>query len=264
MAKPTRAQLFENYLSREGMTGPLAALARSIYGQESGSGANTTTSNAGAVGGMQVIKPTFDAMADPGWDINDNEHNSRAGLRYIKHLNELSGGNHGLTAVGYYGGPGAMNKARNGEAVSDPRNPNAPDTIRYSDEVLGRMPDNAGYARVARTPVAMSSMREPVATAYPVSAPADTQGIPLEIPAYFGRPDRWSNFGRALPRPQVRPSDLNYGESAAENDMRDPRINVESQPLMPQMVSQYMPKTNQPNMDAFKAWGSHMGMSLAG
>lgn len=270
MAKPTKAQLFESYLAKEGMTGPIADLARSIYGQESGSGANETTSNAGAVGGMQIIPSTFKAMADKNWDINNAEHNARGGLRYIKHLNELSGGDHGLTAVGYYGGPGAMNKARNGESVSDPRNPNAPDTIAYADQVLGRMPNNSGYARVARTPAATA---DSVASAYPVSAPADTQGLPLNIPAYHGKPDMWSNFGRALPQAPVGPSDMNYGKQVMANDMEDPRLNFAlqqgvpqamSQRVMPQLVSQYMPKTNQPNMDAFQAWGAHSGLSLAG
>ncbi|AOG22119.1 hypothetical protein BSY15_3946 [Acidovorax sp. RAC01] len=41
-------------LAAEGVSGTLADVARSIYAQESGSGKNTTTSNAGAVGGMQI------------------------------------------------------------------------------------------------------------------------------------------------------------------------------------------------------------------
>lgn len=245
MAKPTKAQLFESYLAKEGMTGSIADLARSLYGQESSSGANTATSNAGAVGDMQIIPSTFKEMADKNWSINTPEHNARAGLRYIKHLDGLSGGNHGLTAVGYYGGPGAMNKARNGEAVSDPRNPNAPDTIRYSDEVLARMPDNGSYARVVRTPVA---------TATPVAPPVDTQGLPLEIPAYHGKPDEWSKFGRALPPTPVQPTDMNYGKQvmAPETPVAVPS----PYEVDPQMLARYMPKSNQANMQAFQGWGS--------
>ena len=245
MAKPTRAELFELNLEREGISGPLASLARSIYGQESGGGANTTTSNAGAVGGMQIIKPTFNAMADKNWDINNSEHNTRAGLRYIKHLDGLSGGNHGLTAVGYYGGPGAMNKARNGEAVSDPRNPNAPDTIRYSEEVLARMPDNGSYARVVRTPAA---------TAYPIPAAPPSDGMPTEIPAYHGKPDEWSKFGRALPPTPVQPTDMNYGKQVMAPET--PVAVASPYEVDPQMLARYMPKSNQANMQAFQGWGS--------
>jgi len=250
MAKPTKAELFEGYLAKEGMTGRLADLARSIYGQESGGGANETTSNAGAVGGMQIIQSTFNAMADKNWDIKNAEHNARGGLRYIKHLDGLSGGDHGLTAVGYYGGPGAMNKARNGEAVSDPRNPNAPDTIAYADQVLGRMPDNSGYARIARTPAAV---------AYPVPAAPQGDGIPTEIPAYHGKPDEWSKFGRAMPQAPVAPTDMNYGrrvENAPALQPEAPVLAAQSYEMDPRVMAQYMPKSNQPMMQAFQGWGS--------
>ena len=40
-------------LMQEGISGPLADVARSVYHQESSGGRNTTTSNAGAVGGMR-------------------------------------------------------------------------------------------------------------------------------------------------------------------------------------------------------------------
>lgn len=133
------ANLFDIALEQEGVTGPLAELARSIYMQESGGGKNTTTSNAGAVGGMQIIPSTFASMADKDWDINNPEQNARAGLRYIKRLNQVSGGDPMLTAVGYYGGEGAIDKARQGIAVFDPRNPNAPSTLQYGKQVIDRL-----------------------------------------------------------------------------------------------------------------------------
>lgn len=112
-------------LQAEGVTGRMADIARSIYHQESGSGRNTTTSNAGAVGGMQIIPATFASVADKGWDIRDPVQNARAGVRYVAKLYEMADGDPALTAAGYYGGPGGMEKARRGIAVSDPRNPNA-------------------------------------------------------------------------------------------------------------------------------------------
>jgi hypothetical protein len=129
----------EQALAAEGVTGQLADVARSIYQQESGSGANTKTSNAGARGGMQVIPTTFASVADKGWDINDPVHNARSGVRYLKQLDQQSGGNPALTAAGYYGGPGGMEKARKGIAVSDPRNPKAPNTLQYGQQVAARL-----------------------------------------------------------------------------------------------------------------------------
>lgn len=131
--------LFEQALKAEGITGQLADLARSIYKQESDEGRNTKTSNAGAHGGMQIIPGTFKSVADKGWDINNPEHNARAGIRYLKQLDKMSGGVPELTAAGYYGGPGGMKKAQQGIAVSDPRNPHAPDTLQYGQQVVRRM-----------------------------------------------------------------------------------------------------------------------------
>lgn len=130
--------LFNMALASEQVSGPLAELAKSIYAQESSSGANTATSNAGAMGGMQIIPSTFASVADKGWDIKNPEHNLRAGIRYLKYLDGLSGGDARLTAAGYYGGPGGMKKAKAGIAVSDPRNPHAPNTLQYADQVVGR------------------------------------------------------------------------------------------------------------------------------
>lgn len=146
-------------ISAEGLTGKAAAVARSIYEQESASGKNTKTSNAGAVGGMQIIPATFKRMADKGWDIEDPIANARAGVRYVKALYERADGDAELTAAGYYGGEGAQDKARKGVAVSDPRNPKAPDTLQYAKQVAGRLPkdkdalgdDFSKYPEVAAT-----------------------------------------------------------------------------------------------------------------
>lgn len=139
-AQKTINDPFGGALAKEGVTGKLADVARSIYMQESGGGKNTKTSNAGAVGGMQIIPSTFASVADKGWDIKDPEQNMRAGIRYLQQLDKQSGGVPELTAAGYYGGPGGMEKARKGIAVSDPRNPNAPTTLQYGQQVAARMP----------------------------------------------------------------------------------------------------------------------------
>lgn len=143
-SKVKGASPFDAALAAEGVNGPIADIARSIYQQESGSGKNTKTSNAGAVGGMQIIPSTFKSVADKDWDINDPTQNARAGVRYIKHLYEQAGGDPALTAAGYYGGPGGLEKARRGVAVADPRNPNAPTTLQYGQQVAARIPKEKG------------------------------------------------------------------------------------------------------------------------
>lgn len=131
---------FDTALADEGILGtPLEALARATFGQESSGGRNTATSYAGARGPMQVIPGTFKSVADPSWDINDPYANSRAGIRYLKQGWQASGGDPRLTAAYYYGGPGGMNKLANGIAVGDPRNPNAPNTAQYANQVTGRL-----------------------------------------------------------------------------------------------------------------------------
>ncbi len=132
------SEIFEKALLDEGVDGPLADLARSIYHQESSSGRNTATSNAGARGGMQMIPSTFSRFADSQWNIDNPNDNARAGIRYLKYLNERAGGDHYLTAAGYYGGEGGMDKARQGIAVADPRNPKAPNTLQYASQVVAR------------------------------------------------------------------------------------------------------------------------------
>ena len=175
-------KLFEDALKAEGVTGQLAQIARSIYMQESSGGKNTKTSNAGAVGGMQIIPSTFKAVADKDWNIDDPMHNARAGIRYIKDLTRFSGGDPTLTAVGYYGGPGAIAKAKKGVAVSDPRNPNAPNTLEYGRKVASRVggvvPELPAPTPVASTPKANPTQvvtAEPAPTPEPVQQQAPVQ-----------------------------------------------------------------------------------------
>lgn len=152
---------FEAALTLEGVDPKRAAIARSIYQQESALGKNTTTSNAGAVGGMQIIPATFSRMADKGWDINDPLDNARAGVRYVSKLYDLAEGDPRLTAVGYYGGEGAIPKAKEGIAVSDPRNPNAPNTLQYGDQVAARIPQEPADAWWEAAPLIESSQEPP-------------------------------------------------------------------------------------------------------
>ena len=214
MAKPK--DLFEEALAAEGITGQLADVARSIYKQESGGGKNTKTSNAGAVGGMQILPGTFASVADKGWDINDPFLNARAGIRYLKQLEKQAGGDPVLTAAGYYGGPGGLEKARRGIAVSDPRNPNAPNTLQYGQQVAARLPGGKAKAETRsveaakETPVELPAP-EVVAAAQPVPV-APVEPLPQPVPVMASGPDPWAEFQERFRTSEpVRATDLQYG-----------------------------------------------------
>lgn len=132
---PRLLEQWERALIDEGVKGTvLEQIARKTKGFESGGNPNAV-SNRGATGWMQVMPATFGDVADQGWDINNPYHNARAGIRYLKKGWEASGGDPALTGAYYYGGPGGMEKARQGVAVSDPKNPNYPNTIQYGSRL---------------------------------------------------------------------------------------------------------------------------------
>ena len=59
LANKSTKSPFDAALAAEGVTGAKADFIRSIYQQESGSGRNTKTSNAGAVGGQSTTLTTM-------------------------------------------------------------------------------------------------------------------------------------------------------------------------------------------------------------
>ena len=208
--------LFEKALASEGVTGKLAELAKSIYLQESSGGKNTKTSNAGAKGGMQVMPGTFGEVADKGWKIDDPEHNARAGIRYLKKLDVLAGGDPALTAAGYYGGPGGLAKAKQGIAVSDPRNPNAPNTLEYGKQVAGRL-------KAAPSTVLAKGEVVPVAPAMAAGAPMAMVGAPMEVPLAQDMPmgeNPWVKFLASMPQAEAVERPLAYGNTQGGEQMQ--------------------------------------------
>jgi len=134
------APSFDTALDMEGVTDPIRrAFLKAIYSKETGSGTNTTTSNRGAVGQMQILPATFKSVASPGMKIDNALDNMRAGIRYASQGYKLAGGDPRLAGAYYYGGPGGLNKARKGIAVSDPKNPSYPTTLEYGDDIAKRM-----------------------------------------------------------------------------------------------------------------------------
>ena len=216
--------LFEEALAAEGITGQLAEVARSIYKQESGGGKNTKTSNAGAVGGMQILPATFASVADKGWDINDPMMNARAGIRYIKQMDKLAGGDPALIAAGYYGGPGGLQKAKQGIAVSDPRNPKAPNTLQYGQQVAARLNGGKAKTKTDTQPVEVANVTsvelpapEVVAAAQPVPV-APVEPMPQTVPVMASGPDPWAEFQERFRTSEpVRAADLQYGPMPTMN-----------------------------------------------
>lgn len=205
-------KMFELALAAEGVTGSLASVARSIYQQESDSGKNTKTSNAGARGGMQILPGTFNGVADKGWDINNPMQNARAGIRYLSQMYKQSGGDPALTAAGYYGGPGGMEKARRGIAVSDPRNPNAPNTLQYGQQVAARI--GAGRGVVNPPMVIPRNVQEPVQVPVQVAQVPVVQQV-AQAPEPIQQPiqEDWQAFQQQT-APPIQVADLNYGHAA--------------------------------------------------
>ena len=254
--------LFDQALKAEGVTGKLADLARSIYTQESTGGKNSKTSNRGAVGGMQILPSTFRSVAEPGWRIDDPMENARGGIRYLKQLDKQSGGIPELTAAGYYGGPGGMEKARRGIAVADPKNPNAPTTLEYGAQVAARAGQGGGKVAPAPVVVAQAPTPAPVApaAAFVASALAPNPELaspmtvavappavaPVEtVPQGQPGPDAWSEFLRTMPearRVAVTPEDLNFS-------FRPPVV----ADIRPSIQGAVAPSL-MPNFAAFQAW----------
>lgn len=164
---------FDKALADEGLLGTsLESFARSIHQQESGSGKNTGVSSAGARGPMQLMPSTFNELM-PGGDINDAYQNTVAGLRYIKKMNALAGGDLTLTAAGYYGGPGALEKAKRGEAVGVPTDKNAPNTLEYAKQVLSRTDKNVSRETPAAIRENIADLGQNYQAAYALMANLD-------------------------------------------------------------------------------------------
>lgn len=106
-----------------------------IFKQESNNGANTTTSNAGAVGPGQIVPNTFKSVADKDWDISNAHDSAQAAARYALQLFKQAGGDIERAAAAYYGGPDEIKKSAQGIAAYDKRNPNAPNTLQYGKQV---------------------------------------------------------------------------------------------------------------------------------
>lgn len=135
----------DSFIQKEGidLNSPKADYIRATYGQESKSGSNTKTSNRGAAGGLQVLPKTFKEVYPEG-DFNNPDHLMTAGVRYASQAHDVAKGDPRLAATYYYGGPNGYASALKGIPVSDPKNPDYPNTFDYANQLVKRMPVNSG------------------------------------------------------------------------------------------------------------------------
>ena len=137
---------------------------------------------------------TFKSVADKDMDISNPFDNMRAGIRYARKGLAAAEGNTDLAGAYYYGGPGGLAKAKKGIAVSDPKNPDAPDTLQYAKQVAARMPVLTGGAAVAAAPTdaGLSSL-----------IPGQTAKAPPQAPqGGFLSPDSFQRGAAAIGLPQ--------------------------------------------------------------
>ena len=125
----------EEAIAAEKLPEHKANFVRALHQQESSGRQNAPTSNAGAVGPMQIQPGTFKANADKDWDITNPAHSTHAAVREAVKQYDAANGDPVVAAAGYYGGAGGRIKAAKGIPVSDPRNPNAPNTLEYGQKV---------------------------------------------------------------------------------------------------------------------------------
>ena len=189
--KLSGSELFDRALDMEGITNPRErAFLKALHAQESSGKATEKTSNRDAHGAMQILPATFKSVADPSMDINKPLDNMRAGIRYGMQGFSAAKGNPVLAGAYYYGGPGGMQKAAKGQAVSDPKNPNAPNTLDYGNSIAKRMTAMLpiGSAVAEEIP---GAKKAPVDTSTAAQIPGQTVQAPAsnydQTNSFFGR-----------------------------------------------------------------------------
>lgn len=129
-----------------------APVIRAIYGQESGSGANTKTSVDGAEGGMQVIPGTFKRMMPQGDPSNPTDQ-LRAGVRYVKLLADKAGGDPAKIAAGYFSGDGNINTGEGTPYLRHTKDGTGKSVSSYVSDVLKRIDTAAAQSPGGAEPV---------------------------------------------------------------------------------------------------------------
>jgi soluble lytic murein transglycosylase-like protein len=132
--KPTDDMI--SRIAREEGVDNLLPIIRAIGRQETGD-APVRTSVQDARGYFQIIPPTYKAMMGTLDGIEDPEQNTRAAVRYIRHLARKVGNNPEFIAAGYFSGEG--NVTAKGIRNPDRRDANKKSVRDYAREVVARM-----------------------------------------------------------------------------------------------------------------------------
>ena len=117
-------------------------------GQETNYGNNPNTwnrNNQGALGLYQLTEDTFNGLKrnkqiPSNFKFDNKEHNTIASEVLLEDTWKRAKGDPAKASAIWYGGPKAVDKEGNIVSYKDLKNPNAPDTVQYSQEVVGRMP----------------------------------------------------------------------------------------------------------------------------
>lgn len=210
-----------------------------VFGQESGNGAVDTLqpNYAGALGKGQILESTFNGLKAAGkipadYDWRNPAHNEAGAVAYMQEAWQAAKGDPRMAAAYYYGGPKAIAGGQI-NTYRDLKNPRAPDTHGYADQVMARI------GRTAPTPsstspgvqvhtadntvtatqaTAMASTGQVQQTQQPTPAPGLPEpqaAVPAEAVGGLGSGDNQSMQILRMQMAELR-SRLPYAKDAAE------------------------------------------------
>ena len=140
-------------IAEEEGLGHLLKYAEPIMGNETSGGKNIRRSGDGAMGPMQIIPGTFKLHAKPGESIDNNEHSTRAALRYLNEGYKKFGDDPQRLAAGYFSGWGNVPSGGAKPYINDVADLGGKGT--KVSEYVRRFTENSG--RSAPAPVAPGS-----------------------------------------------------------------------------------------------------------
>ena len=140
-------------IAEEEGLGHLLKYAEPIMGNETSGGKNIRRSGDGAMGPMQILPGTFKLHAKPGESIDNNEHSTRAALRYLNEGYKKFGDDPQRLAAGYFSGWGNVPSGGAKPYINDVADLGGKGT--KVSEYVRRFTENSG--RSAPAPVAPGS-----------------------------------------------------------------------------------------------------------
>jgi hypothetical protein len=115
-------------------------LFNAFYGQESGGGANTTTSIDNAHGDMQITPGTFAQFAKPGERLDNRADNIAVGKRILDYYSQKYNGDAARVAVAYFSGEGNVAPAGSPTPWKENRHDGQGTYVsQYVNGILGRL-----------------------------------------------------------------------------------------------------------------------------